>query len=67
MTQRNTALFHIRVRIKRGVFKALTTTRQFTSRGMIDGISRTRLARVCETWLENGGLRWLFFPTRLVR
>lgn len=49
MTLRNTALFHIIVRIKRGVFKVFTTTRQFTSRGMIDGIPRTRLARVCET------------------
>lgn len=49
MTLRNTALFHIIVRIKRGFFKVFTTTRQFTSRGMIDGISRTRLARVCET------------------
>lgn len=49
MTLRNTALFHIIVRIKRGFFKVFTTTRQFTSRGMIDGKSRTRLARVCET------------------
>lgn len=66
MTLRNIALFHIIVRIKRGVFKVLTTTCHFTSRGMIDGISRTRLA-VCETC----GWRMVvcagFFFTRLVR
>lgn len=67
MTLRNTALFDIIVRIKRGVFKVLTTMCQFTSRGMIDGISRTCLARVCETC----GWRMVVcagvFFTRLVR
>lgn len=61
MTLRNTALFHIIVRIKRGVFKVFTTTRH-------DGIPRTRLARVCETC----GWRMVvctgfFFFTRVVR